>query len=152
MIPKVREWIISVWFKVLDYDTKKSKQKQRVVEKERSRSRLRRLQRDSERAEEIRLKSHIKTQRREELAAYEAKLPPNGLICSTCGILNSSERKIPGSFLIEIVLWVFFCLPGLIYSLWRITSAKQVCKGCGGNPIPVRSPLGNELWARYYQR
>ena len=46
-----------------------------------------------------------------------------------------------GSILIEIVLWCFFLIPGLIYSLWRLGSKDQVCPSCQRPAmIPAFSP------------
>ncbi|HEV2348917.1 MAG TPA: hypothetical protein VG028_03620 [Terriglobia bacterium] len=37
----------------------------------------------------------------------------------------------PGSFAIEIVLWLCFLFPGLIYSIWRLTARHETCPKCG---------------------
>ncbi len=68
------------------------------------------------------------------------------MICSTCGQTGGLKTETPGSFLIELVLWLFFLLPGLIYSIWRISARKQVCASCGGAAmIPLNSPRGQQL-------
>ena len=70
------------------------------------------------------------------------------LICSQCGHVGSSQTAVKGSFLIEIVLWLCFIVPGLIYSLWRSTSRYKKCPVCGStNMIPVDSPVGQKLLA-----
>lgn len=67
-------------------------------------------------------------------------------ICTTCGWIGYPKTRTKGSFGIEVILWLFFLLPGLIYSLWRITSREDVCPGCA-NPtmIPTTTPRGKEL-------
>lgn len=70
------------------------------------------------------------------------------LICSQCGHVGNSSTGVKGSFLIEIVLWLCFIIPGLIYSLWRSTSRYKKCPVCGStNMIPVDSPVGQKLLA-----
>lgn len=44
--------------------------------------------------------------------------------------------------LVELVRWLTFILPGLIYSIWRYNSRRTVCANCGwGEQIPVDSPV-----------
>jgi hypothetical protein len=71
---------------------------------------------------------------------------PN-LICSTCGSIGQPVKTTPGSFFIELVLWFFFLLPGLIYSIWRLTNKKTGCAQCGGTALmPLDSPVGQRLF------
>ena len=52
------------------------------------------------------------------------------------------------SILIEIILWLCFLVPGLIYSAWRISKRHDVCPSCGGaDLVPLGSPRGKELAA-----
>ena len=68
------------------------------------------------------------------------------LICSACGYVGSTKRVPKGSLGVEIVLWLFFLLPGLVYSIWRQSSYHQACPVCGGtNLIPIDSPVGQKL-------
>lgn len=68
------------------------------------------------------------------------------LICSQCGHIGSSQTAIKGNFTIEIVLWLFFIIPGLIYSVWRSSSRHKVCPKCGGSTlIPLDSPVGQKI-------
>jgi hypothetical protein len=70
------------------------------------------------------------------------------LICSACGHIGSSKTAVKGSILIEIVLWLCFIIPGIIYSLWRSSSRYKTCPKCGGtNLIPLDSPIGQKLLA-----
>lgn len=70
------------------------------------------------------------------------------LICSSCGHVGSSHTAVKGNILIEIVLWLCFIVPGLIYSLWRSSSRHKTCPVCGStNMIPVDTPVGQKLLA-----
>ena len=69
------------------------------------------------------------------------------MICPDCGYQGKPKTKTKGSILIEIVLWLFLIVPGLVYSLWRHTSGRyKACPTCGGaNMIPQNSPKGRKL-------
>lgn len=71
-------------------------------------------------------------------------------ICTVCGYLGESRTVTKGSFLIEIILWLFFLIPGLIYSIWRLTTRQTACPKCE-NPsmIPTDTPKGQELISSY---
>lgn len=69
-----------------------------------------------------------------------------GMICASCGSQAGTKRVTRGSFWIELVLWLFFIIPGLIYSIWRLTTKQTVCRACGqANLIPVDSPMGQAM-------
>ena len=58
--------------------------------------------------------------------------------------MNKSQKK--GSGAVEIVLWLMFLAPGLIYSVWRRSGQLTVCPSCGGrNLVPIDSPVGKQL-------
>ncbi len=68
------------------------------------------------------------------------------LICSQCGHVGNSKIAIKGNGAIEIVLWLCFIIPGIIYSIWRSSSRHKVCQSCGSNIlIPLDSPVGRKL-------
>lgn len=74
--------------------------------------------------------------------------PPGMMVCAQCGS-TGSESHTKGSFLIEVVLWLFMCIPGLIYSIWRLTSRGQVCRACKSDRlVPANSPTGQSLLSR----
>lgn len=53
--------------------------------------------------------------------------------------------------MVELLLWFFFCLPGLIYSIWRLSAHFEHCRHCGGNScVPLDSPRGYQLYIHYY--
>ena len=48
--------------------------------------------------------------------------------------------------MVEVALWLLFCFPGIIYSLWRLTTRYDACPVCGGaGMIPADSPRGRQL-------
>lgn len=66
--------------------------------------------------------------------------------CGYCGHVGKGKLVTGGSFLIEAVLWFFFILPGLIYSLWRLTSRHLECPDCGSRQlVPANSPAGRRI-------
>ena len=69
-------------------------------------------------------------------------------LCLQCGSVGNTKRFMKGSVLTELFLWLFFLLPGLIYSIWRHSTVAQVCSKCGGpNVIPLDSPIARNLLA-----
>ncbi len=67
-------------------------------------------------------------------------------ICTNCGYVGPPIKITPGSFLLEIVLWCFFLLPGILYSIWRLTSKYEACPKCKKPTlIPVDTPKGQKL-------
>ena len=51
--------------------------------------------------------------------------------CKTCGVDGEPKMETRGHFAIEVVLWLCFIVPGLIYSVWRLVSKHPVCASCG---------------------
>ncbi len=67
-------------------------------------------------------------------------------VCSSCGTVGNTKKVTKGSFFIEIILWIFFIIPGLIYTIWRLTSRYNSCAVCNStNLVPVDSPVGQKL-------
>ena len=68
------------------------------------------------------------------------------LICPNCGTVGTPKTVTKGSILIELVLWICFIVPGIIYSIWRLTTRAQACRSCGaGNMVALNSPVGKKL-------
>jgi len=68
------------------------------------------------------------------------------LICPNCGTTGLPKTFTKGSILMELCLWLLFLIPGLIYSLWRISSRYKGCRQCGAtNLVPLDSPRGKQL-------
>jgi RNA polymerase subunit RPABC4/transcription elongation factor Spt4 len=71
-------------------------------------------------------------------------------ICPACGTQGRPKKRTRGSIWIELVLWLCFIVPGLIYSVWRLTTRESVCPGCGSpGMIPLGSPRGKQLAAQF---
>jgi rubredoxin len=67
-------------------------------------------------------------------------------VCTSCGYVGFPKREKRGSILISIVLWIFFIVPGLIYSIWRFASKYDACPQCKSkNIIPANSPFGLKM-------
>lgn len=67
-------------------------------------------------------------------------------VCLQCNHVGYPVKKIRGHFAIELVLWLAFLVPGLIYTLWRLTTKYQACSVCGSPQlIPADSPRGRDL-------
>ena len=72
------------------------------------------------------------------------------MVCTSCGTIGAPKTITRGSILIEIVLWLCFIIPGLIYSIWRHTTRRNGCRSCGADTlVPVNSPIGKKLIAEY---
>lgn len=74
----------------------------------------------------------------------------HSIYCTDCGFAGSSKTVTPGTFGLELILWLFFIVPGVIYSVWRLTSRHEACCMCGSPKIiPADSPRARaELAAR----
>lgn len=71
---------------------------------------------------------------------------PKDMICLDCQSIGKITRQAEGYLIIEILLWLCFLLPGLIYSIWRMSNKYWSCKVCGGRRIvPIDSPVTKTL-------
>lgn len=50
--------------------------------------------------------------------------------CPNCKYEGRGKIMTRGSILIEIILWLFFIIPGLIYSAWRLSTRYLGCPKC----------------------
>jgi hypothetical protein len=67
------------------------------------------------------------------------------LYCTTCGTVAAPKTTTKGSFIIEIILWLFMILPGVIYTVWRLSSRQKGCPSCGSTAmVPVSSPIAQK--------
>jgi hypothetical protein len=63
------------------------------------------------------------------------------MYCLKCGATGRALEKMRGSMGVELVLWLCFLLPGLIYSAWRHAGRFWACANCGSpDVIPADSP------------
>lgn len=68
------------------------------------------------------------------------------MVCVNCGYRGKPKTVTKGSILIEIVLWLALIVPGIIYSLWRLTTRHSACPQCAAaNMVPAGSPRGRKL-------
>ena len=73
------------------------------------------------------------------------------MFCIDCHHQGELKIHTKGYFLIELVLWICFIVPGLIYTIWRVSSRQKMCVECGGvNLIPVDSPRARQLLEQKY--
>jgi hypothetical protein len=50
-----------------------------------------------------------------------------------------------------LLLWICFIVPGLIYSVWRLTTTAKVCSKCkSADIVDPDTPRGKKLIAEYY--
>lgn len=69
-------------------------------------------------------------------------------VCTVCGGISVPKTIVKGSILIEIFLWLSFIFPGVLYSLWRMTTKSKGCKACGSlSMVELDSPVGKKLTA-----
>jgi hypothetical protein len=66
--------------------------------------------------------------------------------CKHCGTTAPAKVGTRGSMGIELILWLCFLVPGLVYSLWRMSSRYWQCPACGGDQlVPPDSPEGKRI-------
>lgn len=68
------------------------------------------------------------------------------MICRNCGHVGVANTATPGSFILEVILWLCFLLPGILYSIWRVAKRHRACSACGSSELlPLNSPMGQKL-------
>ena len=68
------------------------------------------------------------------------------MLCTNCGHQGKPKKFTKGSIGMEILLWLCFLVPGLIYSLWRISSRYTACPKCKAlNMVPLDCPRAKQL-------
>lgn len=83
-------------------------------------------------------------------ASKQCPLMMKNMVCKACGQVGPALKKTPGSFLLELVLWLAFLLPGLLYSIWRHAARHEGCSACGSKDlIPSDTPMGRKLRAQF---
>ena len=66
--------------------------------------------------------------------------------CPACGSSGFPVRRTRGTFATELLLWLVLLIPGLIYSIWRLSSRYDACPTCGqAGLIPLNSPRAIQL-------
>lgn len=70
------------------------------------------------------------------------------VICKECGYTGKAKKITKGSIFIELILWICFFIPGLLYSIWRLTTRSNGCPKCKHQSvIPIDSPVAKKLLA-----
>ncbi|MBP8100953.1 MAG: hypothetical protein KAY54_03630 [Burkholderiaceae bacterium] len=72
------------------------------------------------------------------------KGPP--MVCTQCGQHGPAKSHTRGTMALELALWLMFILPGIIYSLWRLSTRANVCASCGSAALVApESPAGRRM-------
>lgn len=67
-------------------------------------------------------------------------------LCTQCLTQAVPKLYTKGNIGTEIVLWLLFILPGVLYSVWRHASRYHGCPSCGSaDVIPLNSPRARQL-------
>ena len=70
-------------------------------------------------------------------------------VCRACGYHGKPKKITKGSIWLEIALWICFLFPGIIYTVWRLTSKYKACPLCkSAEIIPEDSPVGKQLLSK----
>lgn len=68
------------------------------------------------------------------------------VVCTSCGYVGEPKTITKGSMGVEIILWLCLLIPGLIYSVWRLSSRHDGCPSCGQAAlIPRASPMAQKF-------
>ena len=68
--------------------------------------------------------------------------------CPNCGTVAVPKKYMKGTFVTELLLWLFFLLPGLIYSIYRLSSKYEGCPACEFKEVvPLSSPVARAALA-----
>jgi len=68
------------------------------------------------------------------------------LVCTNCGHVGDTKTVTKGHFALEVVLWLCFLVPGIIYSIWRLTTRHEACPVCGNtNLLPRGAPMAQKF-------
>lgn len=80
----------------------------------------------------------------------DGKISDTGsMVCQNCGTRCEPKTLTKGSIAIEIILWICLIVPGLIYSVWRLTTRQPGCPACGqASMIGINTPKGRQLIER----
>ena len=67
-------------------------------------------------------------------------------LCTNCGYQGKPKTITKGSMIVELALWICFLIPGLIYSIWRLSSRYEGCPQCESpNMISLNSPIAQRI-------
>jgi len=60
-------------------------------------------------------------------------------VCMECGCQRDPVNAKRGLLIIELLMWLLYILPGVIYSIWRRVRKQQVCPNCGNPSVVLTS-------------
>jgi len=67
-------------------------------------------------------------------------------VCLTCESVIYPRSITKGSLGMEILLWFFLVIPGIAYSVWRLTTRYDGCPKCKSpNLVGLSSPAGRRI-------
>jgi len=52
------------------------------------------------------------------------------MFCPECAFVGQGKTVVRGTLQLEMLLWWLFIIPGLAYSVWRISNQQRVCACC----------------------
>ncbi len=61
--------------------------------------------------------------------------------CPNCKYEGVGEFKTKGSFGVEVILWLLLIIPGIIYSVWRLSNKRWICPQCNFDYIVKVGPM-----------
>ncbi len=65
-------------------------------------------------------------------------------ICTVCNFIG--KPKLKGSGGVELLLWICYLVPGLIYHVWRHSDKGNKCPECDNTAmIPVHTPKAQDI-------
>lgn len=77
-----------------------------------------------------------------------ASLNTGRWFCVQCEHFGTPKNYTNGAFAIEAILWLMFLVPGLIYTIWRLTTRYSGCPRCGApHMIPAEAPRAQAVRA-----
>lgn len=68
------------------------------------------------------------------------------VVCLNCGHEAPPVIQSSGHRVVEAVMWLMLIIPGLLYSMWRYSTRKQVCVSCGALELVKASSPGVHVW------
>lgn len=71
------------------------------------------------------------------------------MVCTLCGYAGQPRTTSRGSIGLEIFLWLLLFVPGMLYSLWRLTSKEMDCPKCRNNMVYPKSRAGKKTIEEY---
>ncbi len=73
--------------------------------------------------------------------------------CLDCGFVGDPKQNTPGTCSLELKLWLFFVIPGIIYSVWRRLARYRGCAKCGNRHlVATDSPIAQDALRRLSPR